>query len=844
MVVKPFQYDVALSYARENEGFVREVYRHLAAEKLKVFFAPRRMGELWGKDEREFQNVYGPASRFVVPFISEHYATKEWPRLEFRAARKEAQKRAGDFLLPVRLDSTKMPGLPAKLQYVDGRRYSAREIARMLIETKLRRRLLASTRPKASASTGVRIVTQQDADLLGLIATTIFPLNTANAQRLLPDADWTARVPRWRRQGLCQRNSRGRLEVTAAVRRELFAPAGAERRYRERWIKVLTPLRDYCDIALSLALQHASLRRIRAMVDVLIPVAESLEPGFWNDLYLGVFERFEKTPNLRGANAKAKILFHNTYGLLLSRNERYADAHLQFAKLRALSKRTKNRWGEGQSYINGGVAAAHGGDERAARAWYRKAIAHARLHRDRWLLGRALGNLANYEDPETAALLLDESERIKLRLGDVVGLAGTLMARGNVAATQGDFIAAGRFYRRAASLGRQLDLRYLRAMALRNLGRTEVDRGRPKRAYAFYREAQQISEAERFSDQLRHAVAGEAIARAEAHEYRRAEALFQRLVDLDEKRGDTEQAVASLHDVGAMRVLQKRRSDAFATFTEVIVAARKAKSHAWMYRTQIDAAIVAPSDATAVALLREARAGALGAGDADRAVFCSLHIAEWHVSQGDTTAALREISTALRVAPDPVRVSLLADRFSLLIESGASDRRLGPAFRELARVAQRVGDNERIVDAHMALGDYLWSKRMLAERVNAYQTYVAALVPAIRIGFETFLKVGMHAAMRLHLLFTEEDRLETLDVIERKTRTWLERQNMTGKHRVTELALWPLRLARRVLSREDCGRSLTGKEMTQMLTEEVERGVGFSLSKRRSTPAPRSQSRS
>ena len=41
------------------------------------------------------------------------------------------------------------------------------------------------------------------------------------------------------------------------------------------------------------------------MVDVLIPVAESLEPGFWNDLYLGVFGRLEKTPNLRGANAKA-----------------------------------------------------------------------------------------------------------------------------------------------------------------------------------------------------------------------------------------------------------------------------------------------------------------------------------------------------------------------------------------------------------------------------------------------------------------------------------------------------------------------------------------------------------
>ena len=835
MAVNRYQYDVALSYAGENEKFVRDVYRHLRAENLKVFFAPLRAGALWGKDEREFQAVYGPASRFVMPFISQHYATKEWPRLEFRAARKEARKRTGDFLLPVRLDSAKMPGLSAKLQYVEGRRHSAREIARMLIDSKFPRR----GRPASTQSTNVvRVLTPGDADLLGLIATTIFPLHAADAQRLLPKSAWAAAVARWRKKGLLQRRGRGRLEVTAEVRSELFAPPGGERRYREQWIELLMPLRDHSDIALSIALHYASLRRITDMVDVLVPVAESLEPGFWNDLYLGVFERFEKTPHLRTSDAKARILFHNTYGLLLSRNERHDDALGQFAKLRSLSKREKNAWGEGQSYINAGVAATHSGDERAAKAWYRKAIAHARRHRDRWVLGRALGNLANFEDAETAASLLDESERIKASVGDLSGLAGTLMARGNVSAAQADFTAAARFYRQAEKLGRRLDLRYLRTMALRNLGRTEVDRGRPKRAFPFYREAQQIAEVERFSDQLRHAVAGEAIARAEAREYRRAEALFQRLVDLDRKRDDAEQAVVSLHDVGAMRALQKRRSDAFATFTEVITAAREAKAHAWVYRTQIDAASVAPSDATAVVLLRGARAGAQRAGDADRAVFCLVHIAEWHLSQGDPKASLREIEAAIRIAPDTVRVSLLSDRLSLLLESGASDRRLGPAFRELVRAAERAGDNERGVDAHMALGDHLWSKHTLAERVNAYQAYVAAFIPALRIDFETFLRVGMHAAMRLHLLFREEDRVETLDAIELRTRTWLDRQAIAKRPRLTELALWPLRLARRILSRDDLGRGLAGKEMTQMLTEEVERGVGFSLSKKKSQRPP------
>ena len=835
--MKRYRYDVALSYAGEDEKIVSAVYRYLAAEKLNVFFAPSREVELWGKGERAFQEVFGPQSQLVVTFISEHYATKEWPRLEFRAATKEARTRANDFLLPVRLDSTKMPGLSAKLQYVDGKRHSPRKIARMVIAKLRSPRDAARIATTASALRAVRVITPNDASLLGLVVTTTLPLYTSDAQRLFPHENWTSAVARWKRQGLMKRGLRGRLEVTAIVRRQVLGTPGAERRYRERWVAVLAPLSGHSDTALALALHHASLRRIGEMLKVLIPVAEGLEPGFWNDLYLGVFERFEKTPHLQAADAKTKILFHNTYGLLLSRNERYADALAQFAKLRALSKRTKNTWGVGQSYINAGVAAGQDGDERAAAGWYRKAIAHARWHRDRWLLGRALGNLANFEDAHTAAQLLDESERIKLRVGDGDGLAGALIVRGNLAASQGDFVAASQSYRRAERVARKLNLHYLLTIALRNLGRAEVDRGRPNNAYRFYREAQQIAEKERFSDQLRQSVAGEAIAHAEAREYRRAEALFQRLVELDQKRGDAEQAVVSLHDVGAMRALQKRRSDAYATFTAVIAAAMKAHALSWVYRTQIDAATVAPSGTTAVGLLREARSGALRAGDADRAVFCSVHIAQWQLSQGNVNAALDEISKALRVAPGPARVPLLSDRFNLLIDAGASDRRLVPVFRDLVRAAERAGDNDRIVDAHMALGDYLWARRALAERVNAYQAYVAAFIPALLVNFETFLKEGMHAAMRLHGLFSEEDRLETLDVIERKTRVWLERQAKTGKRRATALALWPLRLARRILTTDNVGRDLTAKQMTQMLVDEVERGVGFSLSKQKTESA-------
>ncbi len=829
-----YQYDVAFSYAGENEKLVRQIYGHLKAANVRVFFAPMRAGDLWGKDEREFQHVFGPASRFVMSFVSEDYVRKEWPRLEFRAARREARNRAEEFILPVRIDGAKLPGLRKKVQYIDARRYSARKIAQLFIDNKLHTRPPRAALVAGGSSArrgGVQILTPTDADLLGLIATAVFPLYVENAQSLLPTVNWRPEVARWRRQGFLQRGT-PHLEVTPNVRRQLLARRANEKPYHERWIELLTPLRSYSDTALMLGLHYACLRRIREMLDVLTPVAANLEPGFWNDLYLCIFERFEKTSHLRQATAKARIKFHNTYGMVLSRNGRHKDALAQFAKLRVLSKRFHDRWGEGQSYINAGVAAAHLGDIPVAKAWYRKAADSGRRNRDPWLVGRALGNRANFEEPAAAARLLDQSEKIKRRVGDQAGLAGTLIARGNVAAALQDFAGAARYYRRAAALGGRLDLRYLRTLALRNLGRTEVDRGQPQRAFGFYREAQKIAEAERFTDELRHAVAGEALARMKAREYRRAETLFERIFELDQKRGDIKQAVVSLHDVGVMRMQQKRRSDAYATFMQVIDAARKAQTPVWVYRTQLDAAIVAPSEETAVALLRAARRGALRVKDHDRVVYCSARIAEWHLSRNDYDAALREIATALRVAPPAARLTLLADKFHIILET-RNGRRLGAAFRALARAAEEASNYEYGVDAHMALGDYLWSKGTRDERVNGYQAYAAGMLLALRLSFETTIKVGSHAATKLHLLFREEDRTEILDVIECQTRRWLESQVKTGNTRLVAFALWPLRVARRILARPDFGRKLAARRMTRVIKEEIERGLGFSLPTRR-----------
>ncbi|MGZ5455142.1 MAG: hypothetical protein ACXWN1_00550 [Thermoanaerobaculia bacterium] len=303
----------------------------------------------------------------------------------------------------------------------------------------------------------------------------------------------------------------------------------------------------------------------------------------------------------------------------------------------------------------------------------------------------------------------------------------------------------------------------------------------------------------------------------------------------------------SLHDVGVMRMYQGRPADAYITFMDTITAARNAKALAWIYRTQIEAAAVAPSEETALELLRSGRRGALRAKDYRRVVLVSERLATWHFARNEHDAALAETATALRVAPAAKRLSLLADKFYILLET-KNDRRIGAAFRAFAAAAERAGDREFGVDAHMALGDYLWAKRTLNDRAKAYQAYVAGMLLALPLPLETMLKVGSHAASnKLHTLFREENRMETLAEIERQASRWLEaqlkRESKRNRTRVVAFALWPVRVARRVLSRSDFGYNLTGEQMGEILREEIRRGVGSAPSERAETHTKRSDRR-
>lgn len=128
-----YKYDVAFSFAGENRTYVEALAEMLRADGIKVFYDGFESANLWGKDLAiEFEKIYTEQSRFIIPFISEYYAEKCWPRYEIRNAISKAIKQKEEYILPVRFDNTKIEGLRDTIQYLDLVNLSKEEVVKFL----------------------------------------------------------------------------------------------------------------------------------------------------------------------------------------------------------------------------------------------------------------------------------------------------------------------------------------------------------------------------------------------------------------------------------------------------------------------------------------------------------------------------------------------------------------------------------------------------------------------------------------------------------------------------------------------------------------------------------------
>ena len=131
------EYDVAISFAGED----RELAQSLANELyfkygLVVFYDDYEQAKLIGKNLTEYLiDIYKNKASYCVILVSKYYKEKRWTRHEWRAAQARAlDEPDSDYILPVRIDDTELPGLLPTIGYISISKLGIKKVAELIYQ--------------------------------------------------------------------------------------------------------------------------------------------------------------------------------------------------------------------------------------------------------------------------------------------------------------------------------------------------------------------------------------------------------------------------------------------------------------------------------------------------------------------------------------------------------------------------------------------------------------------------------------------------------------------------------------------------------------------------------------
>ncbi|PHN00585.1 toll/interleukin-1 receptor domain-containing protein [Flavilitoribacter nigricans] len=114
------KYDIALSFAGEDRQYVSKVAFLLKERGVKVFYDEYETDKLWGVNLYDhLSEVYSKRAKYVIMFISKHYAQKVWTNHERKSSQARALIENKEYILPARFDDTEIPGLLHTIGYLD-----------------------------------------------------------------------------------------------------------------------------------------------------------------------------------------------------------------------------------------------------------------------------------------------------------------------------------------------------------------------------------------------------------------------------------------------------------------------------------------------------------------------------------------------------------------------------------------------------------------------------------------------------------------------------------------------------------------------------------------------------
>jgi hypothetical protein len=114
-----FEYDVAISFAREDWTLVEKLTEELKNRKIRVFYDTFEDSILWSKSLHEYLSyLHGHLARICLLVLSRHYAIKSWTDHERIIAQAKIIRDNNNFILPLRVDDTVIPGMKESIGYI------------------------------------------------------------------------------------------------------------------------------------------------------------------------------------------------------------------------------------------------------------------------------------------------------------------------------------------------------------------------------------------------------------------------------------------------------------------------------------------------------------------------------------------------------------------------------------------------------------------------------------------------------------------------------------------------------------------------------------------------------
>lgn len=102
---------------------------------MRIFYDNFERSTLWGKDlYQHLQTIYKDNAKYCIVFVSEHYARKNWTRHELKQAQARSFQQELEYILPVRIDDTELPGINPTIGYIDLRHVSLNILVELTLE--------------------------------------------------------------------------------------------------------------------------------------------------------------------------------------------------------------------------------------------------------------------------------------------------------------------------------------------------------------------------------------------------------------------------------------------------------------------------------------------------------------------------------------------------------------------------------------------------------------------------------------------------------------------------------------------------------------------------------------